>query len=70
MLNRGTRVVEIITCIQRVAGWWECGCKLISNGLVREARNLKRVGAYGGPARYQLDAYDGMQNERAYKYVN
>lgn len=23
-----------------------------------------RVGAYGNPVRYQLGAYDGMQNER------
>ena len=60
-LNRGTRVVEINTCIQRVASWWECGCRIISNGLVREARNRKKVGAYGGPARYQLDAYVSMQ---------
>lgn len=40
---------------------WEYGCKLILNGLAREARNRKRVGAYGGPARYQLGAYVGMQ---------
>ena len=42
--------------------------KVILNGLVREARNLWRVGAYGNPVRYQWGAYDGMQNERMYSY--
>lgn len=55
----------MIYCIQRAATWCECGCKVIPNGLAREARNRKRVGAYGCPARYQEDAYDGMQKERA-----
>jgi len=40
--------------------------KVILNGLAREARNLRRVGAYGNPVRYQWGAYDGMQNERSY----
>ena len=38
--------------------------KVIPNGLAREARNRKKVGVYGGPARYQLGAYVCMQKER------
>lgn len=50
--------------MQRVAKGGNAITGLILNGLAREARNHKRVGAYGEPARYQGDAYDGMQNER------
>ena len=53
-------------CIQRAAGGGNAVTKVILNGLVREARNLLRVGAYGNPVRYQWGAYDGMQNERMY----
>ena len=35
--------------------------KVIPNGLAREARNLVKVGAYGDSARYQENAYDGME---------
>jgi hypothetical protein len=38
---------------------------MILNGLAREARNREKVGAYGGPARYQLGVYDSIQNEWA-----
>ncbi len=38
---------------------------VILNGLARAARNLRRLGADGNPVRYQLGAYDSMQNERA-----
>lgn len=44
--------------------------KVILNGLVREARNLRKVGAYGNPVRYQWGAYDGMQNEWMYYTSN
>ncbi|MDF2543171.1 MAG: hypothetical protein K0S47_2889 [Herbinix sp.] len=45
--------------------------KVILNGLVREARNHSRVGAYGNPVRYQWGAYDGMQKEWMYlSYIN
>lgn len=37
--------------------------KMILNGLVREARNCKKVGAYGNPVRYQWDVYDSIRNE-------
>lgn len=39
--------------------------KMILNGLAREARNRKRVGTYGDPARYQWGVYDRIQNEWA-----
>ena len=37
--------------------------KVIPNGLVREARNTRRVGAYGDPVRYQWGVYVSIQNE-------
>jgi hypothetical protein len=37
--------------------------KIILNGLVREARNHEKVGAYGDPARYQGGVYVSIQNE-------
>ena len=39
--------------------------KVIPNGLAREARNRTRVGAYGGPDRYQKGVYDSIQLEWA-----
>ena len=53
----------MIRCIQRAATGGNAVTKVILNGLVREARNVKRVGAYGNPVRYQWGAYDGMQKE-------
>lgn len=47
--------------MQRAAGGGKAVAKMIPNGLAREARNRKRVGTYGEPARYQGDAYDSMQ---------
>lgn len=44
--------------------------KVIVNGLEREARNLRKVGAYGDSTRYQQSAYDSMQNEWAINVVN
>jgi len=40
-------------CMQRAAGGGKAVAKMIPNGLAREARNHRRVGAYGEPARYQ-----------------
>ena len=56
----------MIFCTQRSADGGNAVTKVILNGLVREARNHLRVGAYGNPFRYQWGAYDGMQNERMY----
>lgn len=55
-------------CIQRAATGGNAVAEVILNGLVREARNHLRVGAYGSPVRYQRGAYDGMQDERMYLY--
>ncbi len=43
--------------------------KFIVNGLVREAQNLRRVGAYGDPSRYHKGAYDRMQEEWLYLLI-
>jgi hypothetical protein len=59
----------LTVCIQRAAGGGNAVTKVILNGLVREARNPWKVGAYGNPVRYQWGAYDGMQNERMYSYI-
>jgi hypothetical protein len=43
----------MIECIQRAAIGGNAVTQMIPNGLEREARNPRRVGAYGNPVRYQ-----------------
>lgn len=49
---------------QRAAVGENAVVKVIPNGLVREARNQERVGAYGEPARYQGGVYEHIHEER------